>query len=88
MTKQYCAVLGMSCAACSQAVEKAVKKVNGVKKVSVNLLKNSMEVEFDENVCSFDDISKAVEKAGYKAIIGKRERRVVATYKARRRARA
>lgn len=70
MTKQYCDVLGMSCAACSQAVEKAVKKVKGVKKVAVNLLKNSMEVEFDENVCSFDDISKAVEKAGYKAIIG------------------
>ena len=41
-------VTGMSCSACSSHVEKSVSKVDGVTKVSVNLLTNSMQVEFDE----------------------------------------
>lgn len=57
-------VTGMSCAACSARVEKAVSKVNGVSKVSVNLLSNSMTVE--GNVPP-EDIIKAVEDAGYGA---------------------
>ena len=43
-------VTGMSCAACSSRVEKAVSGQNGVRQVSVNLLKNSMVVEYDESV--------------------------------------
>ena len=57
-------VSGMSCASCSNRVEKAVSKVNGVKSVSVSLLTNSMAVEGD---CKDEDIIKAVEDAGYKA---------------------
>ena len=57
-------VSGMSCASCSNRVEKAVSKVNGVKNVSVSLLTNSMSVEGD---ASDADIIKAVEDAGYKA---------------------
>ncbi len=57
-------VTGMSCAACSARVEKAVSKVPGVNSCSVSLLTNSMGVEGD---ASADDIIKAVEEAGYGA---------------------
>ena len=61
-------VTGMSCAACQVRVEKSVRKLDGVKDVNVNLLKNSMEVEYDENALTEDGIVSAVEKAGYGAI--------------------
>ncbi|MFZ7131800.1 MAG: heavy metal translocating P-type ATPase [Eubacteriales bacterium] len=60
-------VTGMTCAACSAAVEKNVKKLEGVKDISVNLLQNNMNVEFDESVLTQEDIIKAVEYAGYGA---------------------
>lgn len=55
---------GMSCAACSSRVEKAVSKVAGVESCSVSLLTNSMGVE---GTASAGEIIKAVEKAGYTA---------------------
>ncbi len=59
-------VTGMSCAACSSAVEKAVSKVPGVDSCAVNLLTNSMKVEGSAPV---QDIIGAVEKAGYGATL-------------------
>ena len=44
-------VTGMTCAACSLRVEKSVKHLAGVNGVSVNLLKNSMVVDYDEKAC-------------------------------------
>ena len=61
--KQYI-VTGMSCAACSARVEKAVSKVEGVTSCSVSLLTNSMGVE---GTADADAIMKAVEEAGYGA---------------------
>ena len=61
--KQY-TVTGMSCAACSARVEKAVSKVDGVTSCSVSLLTNSMGVE---GTASDEAIIKAVEEAGYGA---------------------
>lgn len=66
--KQKFAVKGMTCAACQSHVLKAVNKVKGVNECNVNLLANNMDVTFDENTCSINDIEKAVSKAGYKAI--------------------
>ena len=60
-------VTGMTCSACSAHVEKAVAKVDGVNKVTVSLLTNSMTVEFDESKTSLDAIISAVVKAGYNA---------------------
>ena len=60
-------VTGMSCAACSSRVEKAVAKQPGAQQVAVNLLKNSMVVEYDESQLSSAQIIAAVEKAGYGA---------------------
>lgn len=57
-------VTGMSCAACSARVEKAVGKVKGVTSCSVSLLTNSMGVD---GTASPQDIISAVEKAGYGA---------------------
>ena len=55
-------VTGMSCAACSARVEKAVSKVEGVTSCSVSLLTNSMGVE---GTASADAICRAVQEAGY-----------------------
>ena len=57
-------VTGMSCAACSARVEKAVSKVPGVTSCSVSLLTNSMGVE---GTATADDVIRAVEAAGYGA---------------------
>ena len=57
-------ITGMSCAACSARVEKAVSKVSGVKSCSVNLLTNSMSVD---GTASTQNIINAVTNAGYGA---------------------
>lgn len=62
-------VTGMTCSACSSYVEKSVAKLEGVDKVSVNLLTNSMQVEYDETKLDTDGIIKAVEDAGYGAAV-------------------
>ena len=59
-------VTGMSCAACSARVEKAVSKVPGVASCSVSLLTNSMGVE---GTASSAEIIKAVQDAGYGASV-------------------
>ncbi len=69
MTKKY-NVQGMSCAACSARVEKAVQSVNGVVSCSVNLLTNSMVVEGTANET---DIINAVKKAGYSALVSEQK---------------
>ncbi|MDO5026635.1 MAG: heavy metal translocating P-type ATPase [Tissierellia bacterium] len=65
MRKKY-DVGGMTCAACSLAVEKSVRKIQGVKDVNVSLLTNSMNVELEDDIDS-ESIIQAVEKAGYEA---------------------
>ncbi len=72
-------VTGMSCAACSARVEKAVSKVEGVTSCSVSLLTNSMGVE---GTASADAIIRAVEEAGYgasKKMTGASEKKNTAT---------
>ena len=62
---KYC-VTGMSCAACSSRVESAVRKLNNVDEVSVNLLTNSMTVI---GTAKPEEVIRAVENAGYGAFI-------------------
>ena len=66
--KQTFDVTGMTCAACSARVEKAVRAVDGVSDVAVNLLKNSMEVDSDGAPETLSAVVAAVEKAGYGAL--------------------
>ncbi len=65
--KQKFDVTGMTCSACSAHVEKAVGKLDGIRTVNVNLLQNSMVVEYDETALHTEDIIKAVESGGYGA---------------------
>ena len=67
MAKQKFNITGMTCSACSAHVEKSVCKLEGIAAVNVNLLQNSMTVEYDEAVLKTDDIIHAVESGGYGA---------------------
>ena len=66
--KQKYDIIGMSCSACSAHIDKAVKHIDGIESVNVNLLSNSMVVEFDEKKVNDALIMKTVEDAGYKAM--------------------
>lgn len=67
--KQKYDVMGMTCSACSAHVDKAVRHLDGVQDVNVNLLNNCMVVDYDENKVNDAMIQKAVEDAGYKAAL-------------------
>lgn len=67
MKKEKYTVTGMTCAACSAAVERAVGQLPGVNSVNVNLLANNMVVEYDEGVLGPASIMAAVSHAGYAA---------------------
>lgn len=60
-------ITGMSCSACSAAVERSVKKLEGVKTVEVSLLTNSMTAEFDDTKTNEQAIINAIKSAGYGA---------------------
>lgn len=60
-------VRGMTCSACVANVTKAVEKLDGVSGANVNLMTNSMKVNFDENIVNDEKIIGAVEKIGYGA---------------------
>ena len=64
-------VIGMSCSACSAHIDKAIRNVDGVQDVNVNLLNNSMVVDYDDQKVNPDLIMKTVEDAGYKAVLPK-----------------
>ncbi len=66
MKKKY-DVTGMGCAACSARIEKGLSKLEAVESCNVNLLTNSMEVVFDEEKISSEDIMKEVDSLGYGA---------------------
>ncbi len=67
MKKEVYDITGMSCAACSARIEKGISCMDGVEQVSVNLLKNSMAVSYDENRLDTGGIIAKVENIGYGA---------------------
>ena len=67
MKKEHYLVKGMSCAACQAHVDKAVKNTKGVVSCNVNLLTNSMDVEYDDNLTNSNEIITSVRNAGYDA---------------------
>ena len=71
----------MSCAACSARVDKAVRKLEGIKEVNVNLLTNSMVVSYDDEILSSEDIMKAVKEAGYVANLPENDKETVESKK-------
>lgn len=73
MKKDKFDIQGMTCSSCSAHVEKAVKKLNGVKVVNVNLLSNNMIVEYDESILDDQEIIKSVIDAGYGATLSEKK---------------
>lgn len=67
MKKETFDVQGMTCSSCVAHVEKAVKKLDGIENVNVNLLSNNMVVEYNEEVVNNEKIIKSVEESGYGA---------------------
>lgn len=76
MIRKKFSVEGMTCSSCSAHVEHDVKSLDGIFKVEVSLMTNSMIVEYDENITSDEDIIKAVNDGGYKASIYVRNRKL------------
>lgn len=66
-------VVGMTCSSCSAYIEKSVGKLEGVNKVNVNLLANTMQVEYDTALLNDQKIMAAVDKAGYQAFVKSKE---------------
>ena len=66
MTKQLIKIEGMSCAACANRVEKAVKKLEGIEQANVNFATETLSVSYDEERISKQTIEEAIMKAGYK----------------------
>ncbi|WP_313957002.1 heavy metal translocating P-type ATPase [Aliarcobacter butzleri] len=69
MKSQKFDIKGMTCSACSTAVDRNVKKLEGINEVNVNLLNNSMIVKYDENILNNETIIKKVQDAGYEAFL-------------------
>ena len=67
MKKENFDIQGMTCSSCSAHVEKAVKKLEGIQEVNVNLLSNNMTVRYNEDIIKNDEIIKAVKEEGYGA---------------------
>jgi len=63
--KEKFEISGMTCAACSSYIDKAVRKIDGVNDVSVNLLQNNMTIDYDHSLVTESDIANAVSKGGY-----------------------
>ena len=65
--KQKFTVKGMSCAACSAAVERAVKQLDGIERADVSLMAGILDCEFQNDKISENDIIQAINKIGYRA---------------------
>jgi len=68
-------IKGMHCATCALTIEKKLKKVKGIGKVSVNFASEKAHIEYDSNRLEQDDIVKEINKTGYKAVIEEPESR-------------
>ncbi|MBQ8292810.1 MAG: cadmium-translocating P-type ATPase [Bacilli bacterium] len=66
-------ITGMTCSACSAFIDRTINKMNGVENCVVSLVTNTMIVEFDENICSVEQIIQKVIEIGYGASLTKKE---------------
>jgi len=67
MKKIKLSISGMHCASCASNIERSLKKVSGVKEVTVSAVTNKAFVEIDEKT-SDEEMRKAVARAGYKVV--------------------
>lgn len=74
MKTEQLKVIGMTCAACAKAAERAVNKIEGVAQANVNFATEKLNIEYDESKVNVEDIKAAVAKAGYEALEEKTEK--------------
>lgn len=65
MQKQILQVEGMSCQGCVKSIEKALKQRDGVKNVGIDLSTDTVELDFDENRVSLEELKARIKEAGY-----------------------
>lgn len=68
MKKDKLEITGMTCSACASNVEKSVKNLDGVVRANVNLLNNSLMLDYDENIIDKSEIISAIKSSGYGVI--------------------
>ena len=78
--KQIFDIIGMTCSSCQSHIQKAIENLDGILSCNVNLLTNTMNVEFDESKLSIQKIIFTVDSIGYKAQI-KEEKKVLSKKK-------
>lgn len=66
--KKHYDVKGMTCSACANIIEKTLTKQQGISNINVNLLSNSMDIEYDASIINEEAIIKTVDGLGYKVI--------------------
>ncbi len=69
MKQEVYDIKGMHCAACSSAIERVTKKLNGVTESNVNLPMNQLTIQYDETQTTMQDIVKKIERAGFEAFL-------------------
>jgi cation transport ATPase len=77
-------IRGMTCAACSQRIEKVLGRKAGVQSIAVNLATEKATVVYDPELLTIDDVTGAIDKLGFKALVPE-ERNVVDEDRARKR---
>ncbi|MFH2114245.1 MAG: heavy metal translocating P-type ATPase, partial [Spirochaetota bacterium] len=77
MTIKTIPVRGMTCASCARASERAAGSLPGVNSASVNFATEALTIEYDEAKLGLGDIAKAIDKAGYKAVLPDEARSVM-----------
>jgi len=65
MTEKILSVGGMTCAACSRNIERVLSKQNGVLYGRVNLATEKLDLKFDENIISFEEITAVIQRGGF-----------------------
>ncbi|HEX5981057.1 MAG TPA: heavy-metal-associated domain-containing protein [Nitrososphaeraceae archaeon] len=61
-------IVGMYCVSCKPVVEKQLKGENGIKKIDIDYVTDSVIVEFDPVLITKEQIKKKLEKSGYKFV--------------------
>lgn len=65
---------GMTCASCVNNIESSLRKINGIREITVNLTTETALVRYDRNVITIKEIIKSIERIGFKAAFIDRER--------------
>jgi len=70
-------IIGMTCAACAQKIEKVTSKLNGVTSATVNFATEKLMLNYDESILNTNDVHAAITKAGYEVVVENVEKDII-----------